>query len=112
MFQTKVVQKIKIHILYSVTFPDNRAVYEVIWKNMIKPQSTDNNVIRRMRFARWITMARICNTYCFSTATVVTRTLLSVMCYVHCLSCYSAELLNSVETRLEGHSSINVLRQF
>ena len=40
---------------------------------------TDDNIIRRMRFACWITKAagtskharRICNIYCFSTATVV-----------------------------------------
>ena len=30
----------------------------------------------------------ICNTYCFSTATVVSRTRLSVMLHVHCLSCF------------------------
>ena len=30
---------------------------------------------------------RICNTYCFSTATMVTRTLLSVTSCVRCLSC-------------------------
>jgi len=33
MFQTKVVQKIKTHILCSVTFFfENRAVYEIMWK--------------------------------------------------------------------------------
>jgi hypothetical protein len=31
---------------------------------------------------------RICNTYCFSTATVDRRTRLSVTLYVHCLSCW------------------------
>jgi hypothetical protein len=30
----------------------------------------------------------ICNTYCFSTATVVARTLLSVMLYIHYLSSF------------------------
>ena len=30
---------------------------------------------------------RICNTYCFSTATVVTRKRLNVTLYVHCLYC-------------------------
>jgi len=29
---------------------------------------------------------RICNTYCFSTATLVTRTRLHVMLYIHCFS--------------------------
>ena len=32
MFQTKVVEEIKIHVLCSVTFFDNRAVCEIIWK--------------------------------------------------------------------------------
>jgi hypothetical protein len=43
MFQTKVVEKIKTHILFSVTFPENRAVYEIMWKNMVqgnRPQMT------------------------------------------------------------------------
>jgi hypothetical protein len=30
---------------------------------------------------------RICNTHCFSTATLVARTRLNVTLYVHCLSC-------------------------
>jgi hypothetical protein len=47
-----------------------------------RPQMT----IWRMRFACWITKAtdtvRICNTYCFTTATMVRLTL-----YVHCIAC-------------------------
>jgi len=30
MFQTKFVEIIKIHILYSVTFCENRALYEIM----------------------------------------------------------------------------------
>jgi hypothetical protein len=37
IFQTNVVEKIKIHILYSVTFSESRAVYEVMCKNMVQP---------------------------------------------------------------------------
>ena len=51
-------------------------------------EATDDNIIRRTRFACWIRKARrararthehihtlrICNTNCFSTATIVTRT--------------------------------------
>jgi len=44
MFQTKVVEKITTHILCSVTlFFDNRAVYEIMWKNIVqldRPQMT------------------------------------------------------------------------
>jgi hypothetical protein len=37
MFQTKVVEKIKTHILCSITFFFNLTFCEIMWKNMIKP---------------------------------------------------------------------------
>jgi len=44
MFQIKVIRKIKIRILYAITPPpENRAVYEIMWKNIaepVKPQMT------------------------------------------------------------------------
>jgi hypothetical protein len=62
-----------------------------MWKNIFepgRPQMTG----WCMRIACWITKAinthRMCNTYCFSTATMITRTRLSVTLYVHCLSCF------------------------
>jgi hypothetical protein len=78
------VEKIK-HILYSITFFRNRAVYEIMLKKYgTARQATDDSIIRRMRFACWITKAtdtlRICNTYCFSTVTMVKRTRLNVTC--------------------------------
>jgi hypothetical protein len=33
----KVVEKIKIHILYSRNFSEGRAVYEIMRKNMVQP---------------------------------------------------------------------------
>jgi hypothetical protein len=78
MFQTKVVQKIKTHILCSVTFFyfENHAVYEIMWG-----QATDDKW--RKRIACWILKAtkhtlRMRNTHCFSTAKMVARTRLSV----------------------------------
>jgi len=59
MFQTKVVEKIKTHILcYSVTFFffENRAVYEIIWKNIVQ-QGTPQMIIWHMRVACWIPKA-------------------------------------------------------
>jgi hypothetical protein len=56
MFQTKVVEEMKTHILCSVTFFLNPAVYEIMWKNVVergRPQMT----IWRMRIARWIPKA-------------------------------------------------------
>jgi hypothetical protein len=37
VFQTKAVEKIKTHLLLSVTFSKNRAVYEIIWKDSVEP---------------------------------------------------------------------------
>jgi len=39
MFHTKAVEKIKIHILCTITFFsfENRAVYEIMWKNIVQP---------------------------------------------------------------------------
>ena len=36
MFQTNVVEKIKTHIFYSVTFFEYRVVYEIMWKNNLE----------------------------------------------------------------------------
>jgi len=55
-----------------------------------------------MRIACWVPKAtnththtlRLCNTDCFSTATVVARTPLNVTLYVHCLSCLVSEQLS------------------
>ena len=62
MFQTNILEKVKTHILYSITFFFflNRAVYEIMWKNIVelgRPQTT----IQRMRIACWIT--KVTNTH-------------------------------------------------
>ena len=45
MFQTKVVEKIKTHILCSVTFFENLAVYKIMWKKYCRNgQATDDNM--------------------------------------------------------------------
>ena len=72
----------------------NRAVSEIMEKKKFTGAglTTDVSIIRLMRFACWPTKAtytvRIYNTYCFSTATMVTRTRVSVTrhLYLHCLS--------------------------
>jgi hypothetical protein len=46
-FQTKVVEKIKIHILYSTTFLEKRNIYEIMWKSVIQP-GRPKMTIRRM----------------------------------------------------------------
>ena len=72
-------------------FSESRAVYEIMWKNIVqrdRPQMT----IWRMRIACWIAHT-ICNTDCFSTATMVGITRLNVMLYVHWLSCHMARIM-------------------
>ena len=57
MFHTKVVEKVKTHILCSITFFENRAVYEIMWKYTVergRPQMT----IRKVRSGCWITKAK------------------------------------------------------
>jgi hypothetical protein len=58
MFQVKVVERIKTHILCSITFfrksfrlGDNAEKYGT------HKQAKDDNIIWRMRFARWVTNA-------------------------------------------------------
>ena len=36
MLQNVVIEKIETHILCSVTFFENRAVYEIMWKNVVE----------------------------------------------------------------------------
>jgi hypothetical protein len=56
MFQTKFVKKIKKHILCSITFSRNCAVYETMCRNMAEPKRTQM-AIWHTCFASWITKA-------------------------------------------------------
>jgi len=56
MFQTKVVEKIGTQVLCSVTSCENRAVYEIMWKRIVKPDMPQMTVWR-MRVAFWIPKA-------------------------------------------------------
>jgi hypothetical protein len=71
MFQTKAVDKNQNNILCSIIFIENRAVYEVMWKNTIEP-GRPQMTIWGMHIAFWIPkVLRLCNVCCFTTATVV-----------------------------------------
>jgi hypothetical protein len=88
MFQTKVLETIKTHILYSIFFFENRAVYKIMWENIVELGRTQMT-IWCMRTACWI--PKSANTHwdyvIVSTTTTVTRTRFGVILYVHCLSC-------------------------
>ena len=104
------------HFVFSNFCSENRAFYEIMWKNVVKPERPQVT-IWRMSVACWIrlyarkhtpapvhphphknTHARtriytdICKTFCFSTATMVSWKHLSVRStlYVHCQSCSSS----------------------
>jgi hypothetical protein len=55
MFQTE-VEKIKTGILWSVTFSEIRALYEILCKNIVE-QGRAQITIWHMRIACWITKA-------------------------------------------------------
>jgi len=56
IFQARSVEKIKTHILCSITFfPENRAVYEIMWRTFVS--RTSHRWQWRMRVACWTNKA-------------------------------------------------------
>jgi hypothetical protein len=95
MFETKVVEKIKTHILCSVPFfSENRAVYEKIMeKCCIAGQATDDNTILRMLIAGWIpkatnTRSEYVILIAFPLQQWLHKRASLLLLYEHCLSCY------------------------
>ena len=56
MFQIKFVEKIKTHFMFSNPPPEIRAVYEMMWKNIVQPYMPQMT-IWRMRTECWIPKA-------------------------------------------------------
>ena len=78
------------NILCSIIFfSENRAVYEIMWKNIVQSDRVQMT-IWRMRVAFWIPEATDTHSeyviLLLSTATVAARTHLNVTLYVHWLS--------------------------
>jgi len=64
IFQTKVVEELKTHILCAVTFFfENRAVYEIMWNNIVE-WCRSQVTIWRTRIACWIPKATNTHTGC------------------------------------------------
>jgi hypothetical protein len=58
IFQTKVVEKLKTHVWCSMAFfRKSCRLWDNVEKHERARQATDDNIIRRMRFACWITKA-------------------------------------------------------
>jgi hypothetical protein len=55
-FRHKLQRKRKHTFYVQQLFSENRAVYEIMWKNMVQPD-TPQKIIRRMRFVCWIIKA-------------------------------------------------------
>jgi len=69
--------------MFSVFFPENRAVYEITMKNSVGPTRPQMTIRTwRMRFPCWVHKGTKSHsnyvTRCFSAATMVARTLLNV----------------------------------
>jgi len=62
MCLTKDIEKIKTHISFPVKFSENRAVYEIMWKNMVELDSLQMT-IWRMRFTCWVPKATHTHTH-------------------------------------------------
>lgn len=43
--------------MFNNFFSEIHAVYEVMWKNVVKPEVTDDNIIQRLRVACWVNEA-------------------------------------------------------
>jgi hypothetical protein len=83
--------------MFNNFFSYNRAVYEIMWKNIIEPDKPRWQYGACALYAAYLRLQthtlRICNT-CFSSATMLARKRFNVTSYVHCLSC-----LTSVSTQ-------------
>ena len=121
----KSCRKIKTHFVYGNFFPKIAPLWDNVEKCGGARGATNDVTLWRMRVACWInkttrshahadahalghphtpTHTPICNTYCFSTATVVSWTRLSVTLYVHCLYC-----CNSLHLTVSVKSTVTVL---
>jgi hypothetical protein len=59
VLEKEAVVKFNTHVLCSIIFPpENRAVYEIMWKNMAE-EGKLNTTKTGMRIACWVTKARI-----------------------------------------------------
>jgi len=84
-----IVGDIKTHILCSVTFfRKSYSLWDKVEYHCTAGHATDYNMVHAhfmLDSEGYKHALRICNTYCFSTASVVVRTCLSIMSYVHFL---------------------------
>jgi len=81
MFLINFAEETKIHFMFNKFIAKSRAVYEIIWKNIVEPDRPHDNTEHAHCMLDTYgckRLLRICNNYCFSTATMVIRTRLNV----------------------------------
>jgi len=109
----KFVEKIKTHVFHSVTPPpENRAVYEIMWKKIVA-RGRAQMAIWRMRIACWMTKATHTrarkDTYTHNMQYLLQKFLperaLMLRLYVHCLSYSQIFHLFSLHFIIFHHSS-------
>ena len=86
----EIVEKIKTHSMSNDFFSENRAICDIMWKNVVDTERSQKT-IWSMRFACWVTKATHNHSeyviHCFSTVTTISPKHLNVTLYVHCLTC-------------------------
>ena len=96
IFQAKVVEKIKSHILCPIKFSITSAFNVGMLKNIVEASRPQMSIWHMLDTKVYEHTLRIYNTYCFSIATVVKRTCLNIKLYIQCLSC----IIISQKTRI------------
>ena len=95
MFQTKVVEKIKTHILLLITHSENRALLEIIWKYTVesgRPQMTYGACALYAGYQRLQTRTQNIQYLLLSTAKMFTRTRINVTSYY--IACFVVNCVN------------------
>jgi hypothetical protein len=109
MFQTKLVDKIKTHILCSITFlRQSCRLSDNVEKHGWAGQATDDNKIRHVRFACWITKATEIDSQYYLTAGPLQRRLrerASMLRYTYSASLLFCSSLLSSRLELPWHLS-------
>jgi hypothetical protein len=95
-------------------FLENRTVYEIMWKNIVDPGTPQMKIYMShtpcgLDTSGYKHTLRICYTYCFCTATLITRTCLRVVLYVDSLLFLCRErVLNWRKTMQQDWLSVRV----
>jgi hypothetical protein len=85
-------------------------LYGIMWKNILlldRPHIWQYGACAMHDGYLSLQTLRICNTYCFSAATMIARTHSSVTLYVHCLSCFNHPQTSGRMNDLTGITFIN-----